>query len=176
MAYWYIQRTPIKLAVDFLQQPTEVRVSAMTYLTCKKKKTSLYNWNLTFSKFIFQKMKVKKRHIMISKTWASLYRILLSPYTQFPLFCISVSIHILSVSVSSFQSLSPVWLFVAPFTAAWQAYLSITNSQSLLKTHVHRVSDAIQPSYPLLSPSHPSFNLSQHQSLFQWVSSLHQVV
>ena len=39
------------------------------------------------------------------------------------------------------------------------------------QTHVHRVSDAIQPSHPLLSPSPPAFNLSQHQGLFQWVSS-----
>ena len=43
------------------------------------------------------------------------------------------------------------------------------------QTHVHRVSDAIQPSHPLSSPSPPAFNLSQHQGLFQWVSSLHQV-
>ena len=41
--------------------------------------------------------------------------------------------------------------------------------------HVHQVSDAIQPSHPLLSSSPPAFNLSQHQGLFQWVSSLHQV-
>ena len=45
----------------------------------------------------------------------------------------------------------------------------------LTHTHVHWVSDAIQPSYPLSSPSLPAFNLSQHQGLFQWVSSLHQV-
>ena len=44
----------------------------------------------------------------------------------------------------------------------------------LAQTHVHQVSDAIQPSHPLLSPSPPAFNLSQHQSLFQLVSSLHQ--
>ena len=42
-------------------------------------------------------------------------------------------------------------------------------------THVHRVGDAIQPSHPLSSPSPRAFNLSQHQSLFKWVSSLHQV-
>ena len=42
-------------------------------------------------------------------------------------------------------------------------------------THVHWLGDAIQPSHPLLSPSLPAFNLSQHQGLFQWVSSLHQV-
>ena len=45
----------------------------------------------------------------------------------------------------------------------------------LAQTYVHRVDDAIQPSHPLSSPSPPAFNLSQHQGLFQWVSSLHQV-
>ena len=43
------------------------------------------------------------------------------------------------------------------------------------QTHVHRVSDAIQPSHPLSSPSPPAPNLSQHQSLFQWVNSSHEV-
>ena len=38
-----------------------------------------------------------------------------------------------------------------------------------IQTHVHRVSDAIQPSHPLSSPSPPAFNLSQHQDLCQWV-------
>ena len=40
--------------------------------------------------------------------------------------------------------------------------------------HVHYVSDAIQTSHPLSSPSPPIFNLSQHQGLFQWASSSHQ--
>ena len=44
------------------------------------------------------------------------------------------------------------------------------------QTYVHWVGDAIQPSHPLLSPSPPAFNLSQHQGLFKWVSSSHQVV
>ena len=43
------------------------------------------------------------------------------------------------------------------------------------QTHVHWIGDAIQPCHPLSSPSPPAFNLSQHQGLFQWVSSLHQV-
>ena len=43
------------------------------------------------------------------------------------------------------------------------------------QTHVHRVSDATQPSHPLSSPSPPAPNPSQHQSLFQWVNSLHEV-
>ena len=43
------------------------------------------------------------------------------------------------------------------------------------QTHLHWVGDAIQPSHPLLSPSPPAFNLSQHQGHFKWVGSLHQV-
>ena len=43
------------------------------------------------------------------------------------------------------------------------------------QTHVHWVGDAIQPAHPLSSPSPPAFNLSQHQGLFQWVSSSHQM-
>jgi len=45
-----------------------------------------------------------------------------------------------------------------------------------VQTHAHWVSDAIQPSHPLSSLSPPAFNLSQHQGLFQWVGSSHQVV
>ena len=73
------------------------------------------------------------------------------------------------------QSLSCVWLFATPWTAARQAFLFITSFQSLLKTQVHLVSDAIQPSHPLLSPFPPAFHLSQHQGLFKWVRSAHQV-
>ena len=43
------------------------------------------------------------------------------------------------------------------------------------QTHVHWVSDAIQPSHPLSSPSPPAPNPSQHQSFFQWVNSSHEV-
>ena len=45
----------------------------------------------------------------------------------------------------------------------------------LAQTHVHWVGDAIQPSHPLASPSPLAFNLSQHQGLFQRVTSSHQV-
>ena len=74
----------------------------------------------------------------------------------------------------SVQLVCHIWLFSTPWTAACQASLSITNSQSLLK-HVHWVGDAIQPFHPLSSPSPPAFNHSQHQGLFNWVRSLHQV-
>ena len=47
--------------------------------------------------------------------------------------------------------------------------------QHLELAQTHRVSDAIQPSHPLLSSSPPAFNLSQHQTLYKWASSPHQV-
>ena len=47
--------------------------------------------------------------------------------------------------------------------------------QELVQTHVHRVSDVIQPSHPLSSSS-PAFNLSQHQGVFQRIVSSHQMV
>ena len=75
---------------------------------------------------------------------------------------------------SSVQSLSRVWLFATPWIASRQASLSITNSRSSPR-HVHQVSDIIQPSHPLSSPSPLAPNPSQHQSLFQWVNSSHEV-
>ena len=45
----------------------------------------------------------------------------------------------------------------------------------LAQTHVHLINDAVELSYPLSSPSPPAFSLSQHQGLFQWVGSSHQV-
>ena len=63
------------------------------------------------------------------------------------------------------QSLSCVQLFVTPWTAALQASVSFTIARSLLKL-LCRVSDAIQPSHPLTSPS-PTFSLAHHQGLFQ---------
>ena len=66
-------------------------------------------------------------------------------------------------SLSSVESLSSVWLFATPWI------LEFT------QTHMHRVSDDIQPSHSLSSPSPPVPNPSQQQGLFKWVSSLHQV-
>ena len=74
------------------------------------------------------------------------------------------------------------------FSSVTESYLTLCDSMycsipglpvhhqlpELTQTHVHRVGDAIQPSHPLPSPSSPTFNLPQHQSHFQWVTS-HQV-
>ena len=73
------------------------------------------------------------------------------------------------------QSLSCFLFFVTPYTTACQASLSFTITWSLLKLKPIEFMDAIQPSHSLSSPSPSAFNLSQHQSLFQWVNSSHQV-
>ena len=75
---------------------------------------------------------------------------------------------------SSVQSLSRVQLFATPWIAARQASLH-HQLPEFTQTLVHQVGDAIQPSLPLSSPSPPAPNPSQHQSLFQWVNSSHEV-
>ena len=71
------------------------------------------------------------------------------------------------------QLLSHVWL-CNPMDCSTLGF-PVHQLQELTQTHVHWVSDALQPSHPLLSPSPPAFNLFHHQGLFQWVSSSHQV-
>ena len=91
------------------------------------------------------------------------------------LFEILISLpRIYSQNWESVQLLSRVQLFVTPWTAARQASLSITNSQSLLKLMSF---ESVMPSNHLIlsSPSPPTFSLSQHQRLSQWVSSSYQV-
>ena len=77
-------------------------------------------------------------------------------------------------NVCSVLSLSHVLLFVTPWTTANQASLSIANIQSLLKL---MSIELVMPSSHLIlsSPSPPGPNPSQHQNLFQWVNSLHEV-
>ena len=62
-----------------------------------------------------------------------------------------------------------------PMDCSMPGFLVLHNLPELAQIHVHWVGDSIQPSRPLSSPSPPTFNLSQHQSLFQWVSSSHEV-
>ena len=63
------------------------------------------------------------------------------------------------------QSLSHIWLF-RPEGLRTPGFLVLHHLPELAQTHVHHVSDAIQPSHPLSFPSPPAFNLSQHQDLF----------
>ena len=76
--------------------------------------------------------------------------------------------------IRSDQSLSHVRLFSTPWIAARQASLSITNFWSSLR--LMSIESVMPSNYLILSsPSPPAFNLSQHQGLFQWVNSSHEV-
>ena len=79
-----------------------------------------------------------------------------------------------SVQFSSIQSLSRVWL-CDPMNHSTPGLPVHHQLPQFTQTHVHQVGDAIQPSHPRSSPSPPAPNPSQHQSLFQWVNSLHEV-
>ena len=79
-----------------------------------------------------------------------------------------------AIVTSSVQLLSCVRLW-DPIDSSMPGHSVHHQLPEFTQTHVLWVSDAIQPSHPLLSPSPPTFNLSQHQGLFQWVSSSHQV-
>ena len=76
--------------------------------------------------------------------------------------------------VRSVQSPQPYPTFCDPMNCSTPVF-PVHHQLWSFKSHVHWAGDAIQPSHPLLSPSLPPFNLSQHQGLFQGVSSLHQV-
>ena len=90
--------------------------------------------------------------------------------------CLCNSMNILNAMelyVVVVKLLSHVWLFVTPWTAAKPLVLHYLSE--FAQTLICWVCDAIQPFHPLSSPSPPALNLSQHQGLFQWDGSLHQV-
>ena len=81
-----------------------------------------------------------------------------------------------SVAVIKFSSVAQrLRLFVTPMDCSTWGFPVHHQLPEPAQTHVHPVSDAIQPSHPLSSPSPPAFNLSQHQGLFQRLIYLHQV-
>ena len=80
---------------------------------------------------------------------------------------------LISVQFSSITQLCPT--LCNPMDCSMPGLLVHHQFPEFTHTHVHWVGDAIQPSHPLSSPSLPNFNLSQHLSLFRWVSSLHRV-
>ena len=65
--------------------------------------------------------------------------------------------------------------FCNPMTCSTPGFPVPRHFPEFAQNHIHWVGDAIQPSHSLSSPSPPAFNLAQHQDLFQWVSSSHQV-
>ena len=80
------------------------------------------------------------------------------------------------VSLCLFSSVAQSCLTVCdPMDCSMPGFPVHHQLPELVQTYAYQVGDTIQPSHPLLSPSLPAFNLSQHQGLFKWVSSSHQV-
>ena len=78
--------------------------------------------------------------------------------------------------MSQFSSVTQLCLTLChPMDCSMPDFLVYHQLLELAQTHVHWVGNAIQPSHPLLSPSPPAFNLSQHQGLFKWASFSHQM-
>ena len=94
-----------------------------------------------------------------------------------------------AVHLLGFHNWFKFWFFFCEFSSLIQSCPTLYNPMNcstpglpvhhqlpeFTKTRVHWVDDAIKPSHPLSSPSPPALNLSQHQGLFKWVSSSHQV-
>ena len=124
-----------------------------------------------------------------STIWPSVFTLLIQGifrlfFIFFPLFYFSIfcvfkmkSTLIFILSSVQFSGLQTDWteLFVTPLDNSTLHLPSRHQLPEFTQTHVHWVSDAIQPSHLLSSPAPPVFNLSQHQGLFKWVSSSHQV-
>ena len=88
----------------------------------------------------------------------------------------SAKSHTCIVVFSSVQSLSRVRLFVTPMNRSTPGLPVHRQLPESTQTHVHWAGDAFQPSHPLSSPSPPASNPSQHQGLFQWANSSHEMV
>ena len=100
------------------------------------------------------------------------------PFITFIIMYLSISSCVLWLKfirlLGSVLLLSCVWL-CDPMDCSTSGFPVHHQLPEFTQTRVHWVGDAIQPSHPLSSPSPPAFSLSQHQGLFKWVSSCHQV-
>ena len=79
----------------------------------------------------------------------------------------------LSVQFSSVAQSCPI--FCDPINHSTPGFPVHHQLPEFIHTHIHRVSDAIHPSHPLWSPSLPAPNISQHQGIFHWVNTSHEV-
>ena len=105
------------------------------------------------------------------------------------MWCIHTMKYCSAINKNEIMPYAATWMYLSQFSSVTQSCPTLCNPinhstlgltihhqlQESTQTHVHRVIDAIQPCHTLSSPSPPAFNLSQHQGLFQRVSSSHQV-
>ena len=111
---------------------------------------------------------IKRCLLLGRKTMTNLDSILKSRDITLP-----IKVHISSVQFSSVAQSCPT--LCDPMNLSTPGLPVHHQLPEFTQTRIHWVSDAIQPSHPLSSPSPPASNPSQHQSLFQWVNSSHEV-
>jgi len=140
-----------------------------SFLVCKKittRKQYLQLLNLSLKKPETNRMVKSSYHFR----W-----IYLNQKSRLELFIISFTVFFLFQLLSVQLSCSVVSDSLQPHESQHARPPCPSPTPEFTQTHVHRVSDAIQPSHPLSSPFPPAPNPSQHPSLFQWVNSLHEV-
>ena len=160
----------IKVILQFssVQSLSHVRLFATPWIAARQASLSITNSRSS--------LRLKSIESVMPSSHLSLCRplLLLPPiHPSIRVFSNELAFHISSVKLSSVAQscltlCDPMHLSM-PGLPVHHQLLEFT------QTHVHRVSDAIQPSQPLSSPSPPAPNPSQHQSLFQWVNSSHEV-
>ena len=109
------------------------------------------------------------------KTFSAVLQTAFLPLSFFLSFwglCKCLLLHLFCLQFSSVQSRL---ILCDPINCSTPGFPVHHQLPELTHTHVHRVSDAIQPSHPLPSPSPPTPNPFQHQGLFQWVNASHEV-
>ena len=115
-------------------------------------------------------------YLLMFLSWGDnnlLHIFLYSSWNESPSFCDSLCPQFSSVQFTSVAQLCPI--FCDPMNRSTPGLPVHQQLPEFTQTQIHRVSDAIQPSHPLSSPSPPAPNPSQHQSLFKWVNSSHEV-
>ena len=161
-------------------------LSTWTWLECKayglvwKEKTRKVNgaksWRILHFMYIVQALSHCKvyliRKVKMIQWWD--ISIILAALLRIKKERTRVSFNCLACQFSSVSQLCPT--FYDPMDCSTPGLPVHHQLLESTQTNVHWVGDAIQPSHPLSSPSPPTFSLSQHQGLFKWVSSSHQVV
>ena len=127
------------------------------------------NWHSTAQWII----RHSKHPVVLAKTFRCSYKMKIPGGTYF---CPYLSLVSAQFSSVQFTSVTQLCLTLCdPMDCSTPGFHAHHQCLELTQTHVHWVGDAIQPSYPLLCPSPPTFNPSQHQGLFKWVNSSHQM-
>ena len=127
------------------------------------------NWTIREALTLFYiSYKATVRTDMGQQTGSKLGKEYIKVIYGYPSYLTSIQSQFSSVAQSCLTLCDPVECSMSGFPVDHQL-------PEITQTHDNWVGDAIQPSHPLLSPSPPAFTLSQHQGLFQWVSSSHQV-